>query len=47
MTGVNIPDMYQIILEHGYIPVPVDIATDTMSPISFDAIKEAITPKVF
>lgn len=46
MTGVNIPDMYQIVLEHGLIPVPLEINPETMEPISVDAMKELITDKV-
>lgn len=46
MMGVNIPDMIGIVKEHGLIPVPVDYDIPSMSPLSFDAIKEAITDKV-
>jgi perosamine synthetase len=46
MMGINIPDMVQIIKEHGLVPVPVDYDIETMSPKSFDEIKEAITDKV-
>lgn len=46
MMGINIPDMVQIIKEHGLVPVPVDYDLDTMSPISFDEVKNAINEKV-
>jgi perosamine synthetase len=46
MTAVNIPDMIQIVKEHGLVPVPLDLNLDTMEPISVDALKQAITPKV-
>jgi hypothetical protein len=32
MMGINIPDMIQIVKEHGLIPVPVDYNIETMSP---------------
>lgn len=47
MMGINIPDMVQIVKEHGLVPIPVDYNLDTMSPQSFDEIKEAITDKVY
>ena len=46
MMGVNIPDMIQIIKEHGLIPVPVDYNLDTMSPNNWDDIKNLTTEKV-
>lgn len=46
MTAVNIPDMYQIVKEHGLVPVPLEINLDNMAPISFDAIKELVNEKV-
>jgi hypothetical protein len=46
ITGVNIPDMIQIIKEHGLVAVPVDFNIDTMHPTSFDEIKAACTDKV-
>ena len=46
MMGINIPDMVQIIKEHGLIPVPVDYDLETMSPKSIEEIKEAVTDKV-
>lgn len=46
MMGINIPDMVQIIKEHGLVPVPVDYDLETMSPKSMDDVKNAITPKV-
>lgn len=42
MTAINIPDMVQIINEHGLVPVPVDIDPYTMAP-TLDAIKAATT----
>lgn len=45
MTSINIPDMVQIAKEHGLVPVPLDIDTDTMSPISVDALKALVTDK--
>ena len=46
MMGVNIPDMIQIIKEHGLIPVPVDYNFDTMTPNNWDDIKNLTTEKV-
>jgi hypothetical protein len=46
MTGINIPDMINIVKEHGLIPIPIDFNIETMSPSSFDEIKEAYTEKV-
>ena len=45
MSGVNIPDMCQIVREHGLVPVPLDLDIDKMEPISFEAIKPLITDK--
>jgi len=45
MTAINIPDMYQIVREHGLVPVPLDLNIDTMEPVNFDAIKPLITDK--
>ena len=46
MTGINIPDMVQIIKEHGLVPVPIDFDIDTMNPIRMDDIKDAINENV-
>jgi hypothetical protein len=46
MMGVNIPDMIQIIKEHGLIPVPVDFNLDTMTPNNWDDVKNLTTDKV-
>lgn len=46
MTAINIPDMVQIVKEHGLVPVPLDLNLDTMAPLSVDLLKEVITPKV-
>lgn len=46
MMGVNIPDMIQIIKEHGLIPVPVDYNLDTMTPNNWDDVKTHTTEKV-
>lgn len=46
MMGVNIPDMIQIIKEHGLIPVPVDYNIDTMTPNNWDDVKALTTEKV-
>ncbi len=46
MMGINIPDMIQIIKEHGLIPVPIDYNIETMSPQNLDDIKELTTDKV-
>jgi hypothetical protein len=46
MMGVNIPDMIQIVKEHGLIPVPVDYNLDTMTPNNWDDIKNLTTEKV-
>jgi len=36
MTAVNIPDMYNIVKEHGLIAVPFEIELDTMHPHSLE-----------
>jgi hypothetical protein len=46
MMGVNIPDMIQIIKEHGLIPVPVDYNIDTMQPNNWDDVKALTSDKV-
>ena len=46
MMGVNIPDMIQIIKEHGLSPVPVDYNIDTMTPNNWDDIKALTSDKV-
>lgn len=46
MMGINIPDMIQIIKEHGLIPVPVDFNLDTMTPNNWDDVKNLTTDKV-
>lgn len=46
MMGVNIPDMIQIIKEHGLVPVPVDYNIDTMTPNNWDDVKALTTEKV-
>lgn len=45
MTSVNLPDMVQLIREHGLIPVPLDLDPRTMGPVSLEKMKELITPK--
>jgi hypothetical protein len=46
MMGINIPDMIQIIKEHGCIPVPVDYNIETMGVNNFDDIKALTNDKV-
>ena len=46
MTAVNLPDMVQMVREHGLIPVPLDIDPRTMAPFSTSDFKKLITPKV-
>jgi hypothetical protein len=46
MTGINIPDMVQIIKEHGLVPVPIDYDLDTMTPKNYDDVKNATNEKV-
>ncbi len=46
MTAVNIPDMYQIVKEHGLIPVPFDFDLDTMHPAGVDVFKGLLSSKV-
>ena len=46
MMGINIPDMIQIVKEHGLIPVPIDYNIETMSILNFNDIKEATSEKV-
>ena len=36
LSGVTIPDMARIVREHGLVPVPVDIALDTLFPTPRD-----------
>lgn len=47
MTAVNLPDMVQMVREHGLVPVPLDINPLTMAPFGTDSLKKLITPKVF
>jgi len=42
MTAINIPDMVKVIRNHGLIPVPVEIADDTLGP-SLEDFKNAFT----
>ena len=44
--GINIPDMVQIIKEHGLIPIPIDYDLNTMHPKDTNDIKLAINDKV-
>ena len=44
MTGINIPDMVQIVREHGLKIVPVDLNMRTLE-VKEAALKKAITPK--
>ena len=44
MSAVTIPDMARIAVEHGLIPVPVDLELATLAP-SIEALEAAITPK--
>lgn len=46
MTGINIPDMINIVKRHGLVPVPLDLDPDTMAPVSVEAMTALITPKV-
>ena len=43
MTGINIPDMVQIVNEHGLTIVPVDLDMRTLE-VKPEALKKAITP---
>mmetsp|Transcript_22458 Transcript_22458/g.21599 ORF Transcript_22458/g.21599 Transcript_22458/m.21599 type:complete len:190 (-) Transcript_22458:551-1120(-) len=45
MTAINIPDMCQIILEHGLVPVPLDIDMEFMHPYGVDVFKSLINEK--
>jgi dTDP-4-amino-4,6-dideoxygalactose transaminase len=45
MMGINIPDMIQIVKEHGCVPVPIDYNIETMSVNNWDDIKQATTDK--
>lgn len=45
MMGINIPDMIQIVKEHGCIPVPIDYNLETMTVNNWDDIKQATTDK--
>lgn len=44
MTGANIPDMVQIVQEHGCVPVPIDLDMDTFAP-PMDQVKAALSDK--
>jgi len=44
MTGINIPDMVQIVREHGLVIVPVDLNMRTLE-VKEAALKKAITTK--
>lgn len=46
MSAINIPDMIQIIKEHGLVAVPFDLNLDTMTPVGLDAFKPLVTSKV-
>lgn len=46
MTAVNLPDMVQMVREHGLVPVPLDIDPRTMAPFRVEDFKKLITPKV-
>jgi hypothetical protein len=46
MTSVNLPDMVQMVREHGLIPVPLDLDPRTMGPVSVAKFRELITDKV-
>jgi hypothetical protein len=46
MTAVNIPDMREIIKEHGLVAVPFDLNLETAAPESIDEFKRKITKKV-
>ena len=45
MMGINIPDMIQIIKEHGLVPIPIDYNLDTMGVNNWNDIKEATNEK--
>jgi perosamine synthetase len=42
MTAINIPDMVQILNEHGLVPVPVDVDPYTLAP-TLELVKAACT----
>lgn len=45
MSAINIPDMVQIVREHGLVPVPVDLHLDTMKP-DMNILKSVTNSKV-
>lgn len=45
LSGVTIPDMGRIVREHGLIPVPVDVALETLFPSPIDC-ERAWSPNV-
>jgi hypothetical protein len=47
MTAINIPDMYQIVKEHGLIPVPFDFDLETMHPKGVEEFKTLINDNVY
>lgn len=46
MSAINIPDMIQIVKEHGLVPVPLDLNLDKMEPLGLDALKAVVNSKV-
>lgn len=44
-TGFNIPDMVQIVQEHGLKTIPLDLNLETLEPTSVEDFKKLITPK--
>ncbi|MDZ4688104.1 MAG: DegT/DnrJ/EryC1/StrS family aminotransferase [Planctomycetaceae bacterium] len=44
MSAVNIPAMSQIIEEHGLVPVPVDVAPQSLAP-DIDQLRTRLTPR--
>ena len=46
MSAINIPDMIQIVKEHGLVAVPFDLDLDRMEPVGIEAFKPLVTAKV-
>lgn len=43
-SAITIPDMLYLVRHHGLVPVPIDLAPETLA-VDIDALKRAITPQ--
>ena len=44
MSAINVPAMFRLVEEHGLIPVPLDIDSETLAPTA-EEVRRAITPR--